>query len=337
MCGAEPAPIRPAGRYRRGDHCSAGGVCQEQEYKEISQGHRVRQRPVGHSGGYCSLCRSGPRLEHSSDPDGKADHVQPTEKPQVRRNKNILVIGGSGSGKTRSSSSPPSCRCTAAMWSPIPKDSFCPRWGPCCGGDPQAGRERKTPAGCPREGHLSVVAEGRRDGEYDYSYRTQNPIIVLDTYDYGKLPLYEISLSLHDAEQLNGVIYKNADFSCNLFLLDRTMNEFMRLQIHVVVMQSIQIWLNFLSKMLGTGLMDCGNCKNRSLLISVILTLLLLILEIQITTLVLRISYETHAKELTVKKVLGYSMIERYRGFFLLSGAICATFFIGALFDIPIF
>lgn len=42
-------------------------------------------------------------------------------------------------------------------------------------------------------------------------------------------------------------------------------------------------------------------------------------------------SYETHAKELTVKKVLGYSMIERYRGFFLLSGAICAISFIGAL------
>ena len=25
--------------HRRGGHCSAGGVCQEQEYKEISQGH----------------------------------------------------------------------------------------------------------------------------------------------------------------------------------------------------------------------------------------------------------------------------------------------------------
>ena len=31
--------LLPTGRYRRGDHCSAGGVCQEQEYKEISQGH----------------------------------------------------------------------------------------------------------------------------------------------------------------------------------------------------------------------------------------------------------------------------------------------------------
>ncbi len=47
------------------------------------------------------LCRSGPRPKHSSDPDGKAHYVQPTEKPQVRPEQNILVIGGSGSGKTR--------------------------------------------------------------------------------------------------------------------------------------------------------------------------------------------------------------------------------------------
>ena len=178
---------------------------------------------------------------------------------------------------------------------------------------------------------LSVVAEGRRDGEYDYSYRTQNPIIVLDTYDYGKLPLYEISYSLHDAEQLNGVIYKNADFfmqfisvrqdyerihafanSCGSDVINPNLVEFS--------IENVGDWFDGLWKL-----------QNRSLLISVILTLLLLILEIQITTLVLRISYETHAKELTVKKVLGYSMIERYRGFFLFSGAICATSFIGAL------
>ena len=47
------------------------------------------------------LCRSDPRLEHPSNPDGKAHHVQPPEKSQVRPEQNILVIGGSGSGKTR--------------------------------------------------------------------------------------------------------------------------------------------------------------------------------------------------------------------------------------------
>ena len=44
--------------------------------------------------------------------------------------------------------------------------------------------------------------------------------------------------------------------------------------------------------------------QNRSLFLAIVLTALLLILEIQITILVLRIAYETHAKELTLKKVL---------------------------------
>ena len=178
---------------------------------------------------------------------------------------------------------------------------------------------------------LSVVAEGRRDGEYDYSYRTQNPIIVLDTYDYGKLPLYEISYSLHDAEQLNGVIYKNADFFMQFISVRQ---DYERIHAFANSCGSDAINPNlveFSIENVGDWFDGLWKLQNRSLLISVILTLLLLILEIQITTLVLRISYETHAKELTVKKVLGYSMIERYRGFFLLSGAICATSFIGAL------
>ena len=40
-------------------------------------------------------------MGNSSNPDGKAHHVQPPEKSQVRPEQNILVIGGSGSGKTR--------------------------------------------------------------------------------------------------------------------------------------------------------------------------------------------------------------------------------------------
>ena len=101
------------------------------------------------------LCRSGPRLEHSSDPDGKAHHVQPPEKlPNTPGTKTSWSSAAAAAARPGSSSNPPSCRCTVPMWSPIPKDSFCPRWGPCCGGAPQAGRERKAHAGCPREGHL---------------------------------------------------------------------------------------------------------------------------------------------------------------------------------------
>ena len=72
------------------------------------------------------------------------------KNPKYARNKNILVIGGSGSGKTRFFVKPvPACRCTAAMWSPIPKDSFCPEVGTHAGARrrPQAGRERKAYTG----------------------------------------------------------------------------------------------------------------------------------------------------------------------------------------------
>ena len=87
--------------------------------------------PMGHGGRYCPLCRSGSRLEHPSDPDGKAHHVQPPEKSQVRpEQKHPGHRRQRQRQRPGSSSSPPSCRCTAApMWSPIPKDSFCPRWG----------------------------------------------------------------------------------------------------------------------------------------------------------------------------------------------------------------
>lgn len=74
--------------------------------------------------------------------------------PSTPETRTFWSSAAAAAARPGSSSSPHSCRCTAAMWSPIPKDSFCPRWGPCCGGRPQAGRERKTPAGCPREGHL---------------------------------------------------------------------------------------------------------------------------------------------------------------------------------------
>ena len=43
------------------------------------------------------------------------------KQPKYARNKNILVIGGSGSGKTRFSSNPTLCKCTAAMLLPTRK------------------------------------------------------------------------------------------------------------------------------------------------------------------------------------------------------------------------
>ena len=56
---------------------------------------------------------------------------------------------------------------------------------------------------------LSVIAEGHLDGEFDYSYHIKNPIILLDTYNYGALPLYPVRYQLKEAENLEGIIGDN--------------------------------------------------------------------------------------------------------------------------------
>lgn len=71
------------------------------------------------------------------------------KNPKYARNKNILVIGGSGSGKTRFFVKPSLMQMHAPMWSPIPKDSFCRRWEPCCGGAPPSWTRMETPCGMP--------------------------------------------------------------------------------------------------------------------------------------------------------------------------------------------
>ena len=171
---------------------------------------------------------------------------------------------------------------------------------------------------------LSLVGEGRRDGEYDYSYRTKNPIIILDTYDYGKLPLYPVSLSLRRPDPVTGIIYKNAPFLMQFISLadepdrihafaDACAGEAINPALMEFSIENVEDWFTGLWKL-----------QSRSLLVSVILILLLLVLEVQVTALVLRILYRTHAKEVTIKKVFGYSVLERYREFFLLSGLLCA-------------
>ena len=72
------------------------------------------------------------------------------KNPKYARNKNILVIGGSGSGKTRFFVNPPSCRCTVPMWSPIPKAALS-EWEPCCAGAPPSWTRTESPCGTPRK------------------------------------------------------------------------------------------------------------------------------------------------------------------------------------------
>lgn len=178
---------------------------------------------------------------------------------------------------------------------------------------------------------LSVIAEGRHQVELDYTFKIKEPIIFLDTYDYGNLPQYPVSWHYKLSNpKLKGMIYNdffylmqfvkvnNAPDKINEFVNDLT-GDVINPNLMEIKIQDVDEWYNGLWAL-----------QNRSLLIAVILTLLLLILEVQITILSLRMAYETNAKELTIKKVIGYSIFERFRGFFLLSGILCSLSLLGA-------
>ena len=82
---------------------AAGGVPERQKCQEISPWHGVWLCPLGYAEGYRTVMIDPVFAEQcDSDPDGAADDVGSRPKnPANARNKNVLVVGGSGSGKTR--------------------------------------------------------------------------------------------------------------------------------------------------------------------------------------------------------------------------------------------
>ena len=99
--GAQLPSAGPVHGRRRRSADPAGGLLQRQEREEIPPGDRVRERPLGHPGRHRSLRRPGLLPERPPHSDGTDHHVEPPQGAKYARNKNILVIGGSGSGKTR--------------------------------------------------------------------------------------------------------------------------------------------------------------------------------------------------------------------------------------------
>ncbi len=84
----------------------AGGLRQRQEPQEVPAGRRIRICPLGQAGGHQAVHESGVLEQCHPNADGVPDHEQPPEAAEVRQKQNILVIGGSGSGKTRFLSNP---------------------------------------------------------------------------------------------------------------------------------------------------------------------------------------------------------------------------------------
>jgi hypothetical protein len=173
---------------------------------------------------------------------------------------------------------------------------------------------------------LQVISEGWQDFEFGYTYKIHNPVILLDTYNYGALPLYPVSYNLQEVERGGGVIEKHAFNYLQFMNMDGRIEE-------------VLAFSNVLGEVVDPNLMEfeitdistwfdgLWALQNRGLLIAVIITLLVLVLQAQISNIVLQLEYEVNARELTVKKTMGYAAHERYRGmFFTIIGICIATF-----------
>lgn len=184
---------------------------------------------------------------------------------------------------------------------------------------------------------LSVIAEGHLDGEFDYTYKVKDPIVFLDTYDYGALPTYPVSYELREADHPDGMIAHNFSYLMQFVTLENNQELIYDFGNQISGKAINPSLVEFTIINIGDWFKGLWSLQNRSMLIALILTLLILILEMQISSLSLRIAYETNAKELTIKKVMGYSIFERFKTFFLLTGVLCGISLAGALLCTIIF
>lgn len=178
---------------------------------------------------------------------------------------------------------------------------------------------------------LSIIAEGHINNEFDYSYKIKNPVILLDTYNYGALPVYPVSYQLREADHPDGIIAHNFQYLMQFVALGNNQEKIYDFANAISGKAINPSLVEFTVINVGNWFNGLWSLQNRSLLIAVILTLLILILEVQISILSLRMAYETNARELTIKKVMGYSVFERFKLFVLLTCILCGLSLVGAL------
>lgn len=178
---------------------------------------------------------------------------------------------------------------------------------------------------------LSVTAEGVIEDELDYSYRIKNPIIFLDTFDYGSWPLYTPTHKLKEQDYIGGLIANGFEYLMKFVTLDNNQEKIYGFA-NEISGEAINLALVEFSVInVGDWFNGLWSLQNRSLLIALILTVLIIILDLQISSLTLRMAYETKAEELTVKKVIGYSVFERFKPFFLIIISLCGISLIGSI------
>jgi hypothetical protein len=186
----------------------------------------------------------------------------------------------------------------------------------------------------PYSENISVIAENHHPQlEYRYTFELKNPVILLDTVDYGAMPLYPPTYELQQQDEKYGFIGdpQNQNY----------LSQFSKMNNDPATIRSFAAELH--SDIIDPALMEyeiidvydwfkeLWALQNRSLLIAVILTLMALALEMQISAIVLRLEYEVNAQELTIKRVMGFSVFERYKNLFAITVIICAACFTGAV------
>lgn len=184
---------------------------------------------------------------------------------------------------------------------------------------------------------LSVTAEGFIEDELDYSYRIKDPIIFLDTFDYGLLPLYSPTYKLKEQDYIGGLIANDFVYLMQFVTLDNNQEKIYDFA-NVIGGEAINPALvEFTIINVGDWFNGLWALQNRSLLIALILTALIIILELQVSSLTLRMAYEIKAQELTIKKVMGYSIFDRFKPFFLIIILLCGISLIGSILFLNIF
>ena len=150
------------------------------------------------------------------------------------------------------------------------------------------------------------VIEIERDLHPNYSAWKKNPIILMTTWD--RLPEYE-------GDEYSNYMYYS--FRTYNFMVDAPKEE---------LQQLVQ---NYDGKVIATNcyeyFLHCWNKLKRTLYLSVLLIIMIFWLNIAVSILLVRFTYKKNAMELAVKKLTGYTRIERMKPVVLTSAITIAV------------
>jgi hypothetical protein len=186
------------------------------------------------------------------------------------------------------------------------------------------------------EGNVDLLAGGLHPQfETIYPYKVSNPIILLDTHNYGIYPMYSPSWGVVQTSEQYGAI--GIGFAALYHLQFAKMTNEEKLirafadQVFAADGFSIDM-VDFTITDAYEKYEDLLAMVSRVALIALILSLALLLLELQVSAIVIRLKHETDAQEMIIKKVMGFSVYERFKGLFKAGILIYSIIFVSSAF-----